>query len=72
MKYDDVRFLEVWEVIALHDHTIARHGGRDGILDRGRLESAVNTPAQIFATVVLHYSIAGRLRFLPLPGTRVR
>src|SRR5436309_13287735 len=35
-------------VALLHAETLAEHGGRSGILDEGRLDSALARPRQIF------------------------
>jgi death-on-curing protein len=40
------RRLTVEHVLVLHEYAIQRYGGSRGILDRGRLESALNTPKQ--------------------------
>jgi death-on-curing protein len=36
-------------VLAIHDEQIAEHGGEDGILDIGLLESALNRPRSLLA-----------------------
>lgn len=53
------RFLEVDEVLDLHDETIARHGGSAGIRDRALLESAVAMPRATFGGDWLHDSYEG-------------
>jgi death on curing protein len=35
-------------LVLLHSETVAQHGGRSGILDEGRLDSALARPRQIF------------------------
>lgn len=47
-------FLDVDDVIALHDALLQEHGGQVGIRDRGLLESAVATPMATFDGVFLH------------------
>ena len=49
-----IYFLEIEEVIALHDQQIKLFGGSMGIRDRGLLESAVQMPAQGFGDQFLH------------------
>ncbi len=36
-------------LVLLHAETLAEHGGRAGVLDEGRLESALARPRQIFS-----------------------
>ena len=47
-------FLELSEVLYLHDAEIRDSGGSDGIRDIGLLESAVETPRQSFGEEFLH------------------
>lgn len=49
-----VRFLEIEEVLALHEDQIARYGGGSGLRDLGLLESAVATPSATFDGELLH------------------
>lgn len=44
-------WVELEEVLAIHDRQIAEHGGRSGIRDRGLLESALQRPKNL-----LHFS----------------
>ena len=46
---DDVYFLTVEEVIAIHADQIARYGGDPGLRDRGLLESAVHAARNVAA-----------------------
>jgi death-on-curing protein len=50
----EFRFLEVDEVLALHEMQIERYGGSSGIRDRGLLESAVSMPQASFGGVFMH------------------
>ncbi len=47
-------FLEVAEVVALHDRQLAAFGGSPGIRDRGLLESAVAQPRATFGGEFVH------------------
>ena len=47
-------FLDVDEVIELHDRQLAAFGGSAGIRDRGLLESAVAMPAATFGGAFVH------------------
>lgn len=47
-------FLDVEEVIALHDRQLAAFGGSPGIRDRGLLESAVAQPMATFGGTFVH------------------
>ena len=54
------------QVIAIHSQMIMHTGGTDGIRDEGLLESALNTPFQVFGETELYPSIqqkAARLGF---------
>jgi len=46
---DDVYFLTVEEVVAIHADQIARYGGDAGLRDRGLLESAVHAAEHVAA-----------------------
>jgi death on curing protein len=48
---DDVYFLTVEEVVAIHADQIAQYGGDSGLRDRGLLESAVHAPENVAAYV---------------------
>jgi death-on-curing protein len=47
-------FLDVEDVLAIHDALLDEHGGQAGIRDRGLLESAVATPQVTFGGELLH------------------
>lgn len=47
-------FLDVEDVIAIHDALLEEHGGQAGFRDRGLLESAVATPQVTFGGELLH------------------
>ena len=51
-------FLTLDEALAIHAHQIARYGGALGLRDKGLLESALATPAAVFAGESLHPSLA--------------
>ena len=57
-------FLDVDDVIALHDELLEEHGGQAGIRDRGLLESAVATPMATFDGVFLHEDLFASSRRL--------
>jgi death-on-curing protein len=42
-------WIEVRDVLAIHDRTLALHGGATGVRDQGLLESALARPRQHFA-----------------------
>jgi death-on-curing protein len=50
-------FLTLDEVLAIHAHQIARHGGAPGIRDRGLLASAVAMPETTFDGEMLHATL---------------
>ncbi len=50
-------FLNVDEVIEIHEDQIARFGGSPGVRDRTLMESAVHVPAASFAGQYLHNDI---------------
>lgn len=52
----DPEFLDVDDVLALHERQIAEFGGSSGIRDRGLLESAVATPQATFGGGFVHGS----------------
>ena len=52
------RFLNVDDVLAIHQDTIKHEGGRAGLRDPGLLESAVTMPQQQFEGIYLHPSLA--------------
>jgi death on curing protein len=43
------RWVDRRALVLLHAETLAEHGGRPGILDEGRLDSALARPPQIFS-----------------------
>ncbi len=47
-------FLDVEEVLLLHEQQVARYGGATGIRDRGSLESAAATPQASFGGTYVH------------------
>lgn len=50
-------FLTLVEVLDIHQFQIERHGGRQGIRDRGLLESALAVPETSFGGELLHPSL---------------
>lgn len=59
-------FLDVDDVLALHEALLEEHGGQPGIRDRGLLESAIAMPAATFDGVFLHdgvFSMAAAYAF---------
>ena len=46
---DDVYFLTIEEVVAIHADQIAHYGGDSGLRDRGLLESAVHAAEHVAA-----------------------
>lgn len=52
-------FLEVDDVLEFHAAMLARHGGQDGILDVGLLESAMAQPKAMFAGEFPHPDLFG-------------
>jgi hypothetical protein len=50
-------FLDVDDVLAIHKDALARHGGAEGIRDRGALESAVAQPQATFQGEYLYGDI---------------
>jgi len=50
----NVRFLELPEVLELHEGLIRRFGGASGLRDAGLLESALNQPRATFGGEYLH------------------
>jgi death-on-curing protein len=51
-------FLEVEEVLAIHQDQIARYGGSVGVRDMGLVESAVSTPAASYFGEFVHNDLA--------------
>ena len=60
MRYEDVVFLEVAEVVRMHARFIQATGGASGLRDRGLLEAAVMAPRQgyilSFAAIAASYA----------------
>lgn len=50
-------FLDIAEIVAIHDYQIARFGGAAGLRDVGMLKSAVAMPAAAFDGKYLHPTI---------------
>lgn len=50
-------FLTVEDVLGLHASILARHGGVEGIRDRGRLESAVASANERFGARLVHENL---------------
>ena len=50
----DPEFLDLSDVLQIHDLQIAEYGGGQGIRDQGALESAVSQPAARFGGDFLH------------------
>lgn len=55
---NDIRFLSVDDVLAIHDDTIGDEGGMSGVRDLGLLVSAVMMARQKFDGAYLHKGIA--------------
>ena len=55
---DEIRFLTLEEVLGLHSRQLARYGGRDGILDRNVVESALAQPQAAMFGAYLHEDVA--------------
>ncbi|HSI36720.1 MAG: type II toxin-antitoxin system death-on-curing family toxin [Phycisphaerae bacterium] len=55
---DEIQFLSVDDVLAIHEDTVANEGGSAGLRDLGLLEAAVMTPRQQFGGVYLHDGLA--------------
>lgn len=54
------------QVIAIHSQMIKYTGGIDGIRDEGLLDSALNTPFQVFGDAELYPSIQQKRQDLVL------
>ena len=55
---NDICFLSVDDVLAIHEDTIQQEGGALGIHDLGLLVSAVMMPQQMFSNEYLHNNLA--------------
>lgn len=53
----EVTFLEIYEVLLIHEDQIENYGGKEGIRAWDLLESAVNMPRTTFDGNYLHKSI---------------
>jgi death-on-curing protein len=53
----DPEFLELEDVLAIHDRQVVEFGGSPGIRDQALLESAVATPRATFGGSYVHQSI---------------
>ena len=54
MTDDAPDFLDIDDVLELHGLQLARHGGADGVRDRGLLESAIAQPQATFDGAFVH------------------
>lgn len=50
----DPQFLELDDILDIHNRQIERYGGTNGIRDRAGLESAIATPQATFGGDYLH------------------
>lgn len=57
-------FLTFAEILEIHRFQIERHGGSQGIRDRGLLESELAVPAATFGGELLHKSLFAEGRAL--------
>lgn len=55
---EELRFLSVDDVLAIHEDTILHEGGKAGLRDPGLLDSAVMMPQQQFGGTYLHPTLA--------------
>ena len=53
----NIRFLERYEIVAIHDVLIDRFGGSYGLRDESLLDSAINFPQVTFLDNYLHQDI---------------
>lgn len=53
----EIYFLDLGELIAIHNHQINTYGGLHGMRDHKLLESAINYPQAMFAQEYLHKNI---------------
>jgi death-on-curing protein len=54
---EEVLFLDIEDVIEIHEIILKRYGGRGGIRDKNLLHSAVSQPQQTFGGQLLYKSI---------------
>ena len=57
---DNILFLSIEDIVAIHEDTISKEGGLDGIRDIGLLESAATMPQQKFEEKYLHQGLAAK------------
>ena len=55
---DDIAFLTLADVQVIHRAQLEAHGGQDGFIDRGVVESAIAQPKQTMFGEYLHTDIA--------------
>ena len=55
---DDIEFLTFEDICEIHSDQLARYGGQDGILDRGKVEAALAQPQATMFGDFLHKDIA--------------
>ena len=48
---DGIVWIPIEVVLRIHDEQLRRHGGDDGVLDRGRLEAALDRPRNLLSHV---------------------
>ena len=58
--FDNILFLSIEDIVAIHEDTIFNEGGLDGIRDLGLLESAATMPQQKFEQTYLHKGFAAK------------
>jgi death on curing protein len=54
---NEIRFVSLDDVLALHEMQIERYGGASGIRDSGLLESAVGQPQASFGGEFVHHGL---------------
>ena len=59
-------FLQIADILEIHQILIARFGGMSGIRDEGLLESAVSQPQATFFGELLHSTIHEQAAAYPL------
>lgn len=57
MKLQKIKFITVTRVLAIHDYTVKRYGGSQGIRDLGLIESAIARPQAGFGGKYLYKNI---------------
>lgn len=57
MSDSEIRFLNLEDVLALHEMQLERYGGAIGIRDQGLLESAIGTPQASFGGEFVHHGL---------------